>query len=79
MRWRLSLEDLEVCLAVKLERCYSEVMSWIRARLVFAVLRSSIMCLRGACTKWRGLGLEDGMPILLMELHIPEIVYCHCY
>ena len=60
------LRRLGDCLAVKWERSYSEVMGWIRARLVFAVLRSSIMCLRGACTKWRGLGLEDVAPISLM-------------
>ena len=49
------LRRLGDCLAVKWERSYSEVMGWIRARLVFTVLRSSIMCLRGARTKWRGL------------------------
>ena len=60
------LRRLGDCLAVKWEKSYSEVMSWIRARLVFAVLRSSIMCLRGARMKWRGLGLEDGAPISLI-------------
>ena len=48
---------------MKWERSYCEVMGWVRARLVFAVLRSSILCLRGARTKWRGLGWEDGAPI----------------
>ena len=53
-------------LAAKWERSYSDVMCWVRARLVFAVLRSSILCLRGARTKWRGLGLEDGASISLL-------------
>ena len=60
------LKRLGDCLAVKWDKSYSEVMGWVRARLMFAVLRSSIMCLRGARTKWRGLGLEDGAPISLM-------------
>ena len=50
-------------LAVKWEKSYSEVMGWVRARLSFAILRASILCLRGSRTKWRGLGLEDGAPI----------------
>ena len=60
MRLRLSLEDFEtVYIAVKWERSYCEVKGWVRARLVLAVLQSSIMCLRGASTKWRRLGLKD--------------------
>ena len=76
MRLRLSLEDLEtVYIAVKWERSYCEVKGWVWARLVFAVLRSSIMCLRGASTKWRRLGLVDGAPISLILLGILEIEY----
>ena len=37
-----------------------------RARLMFAVLRSTILCLRGSRSKWRSLGLEDGAPLRLI-------------
>ena len=50
-------------LAVKWEISYSQVMGWLRARLSFDILRASFLCLRGSCTKWRGLELEDGAPI----------------
>ena len=53
-------------LAVKWERGYSEVMSWIRARLSFAVLRASILCLRGSRTKWRSVEHFDGAPLALI-------------
>ena len=52
-------------LAVKWERGYSEVMSWIRARLSFAILRASILCLRGSRTKWRSVEHFDGAPLAL--------------
>ena len=55
-------------LAAKWERSYCEVMGWVRARLSFAILRATIMCLRGSRVKWRSLGVEDGAPIgLFME------------
>ena len=50
-------------LAEKWDRTYGETMGWLRARLAFAILRASILCLRGSRTKWRCLGLEDGAPI----------------
>ena len=53
-------------LANKWDKSYGEVMGWIRARLMFAVLRSTILCLRGSRSKWRSLGLEDGAPLRLI-------------
>ena len=38
-------------LMIKWERIYCEVMGWIRTRMSFAILRSSILCLRGSRTK----------------------------
>ena len=35
-------------LASKWDQSYDEVMGWIRARLTFAILRSSILCIRGS-------------------------------
>ena len=57
------LKRLADDLARKWEKQYSETMEWIRARLSFAVLRASILCLRGSRTKWRCLRIEDGAPI----------------
>ena len=57
------LKRLGDVVSVKWERSYSEVMGWVRARLSFAILRASILCLRGSRVKWRCLGLEDGASI----------------
>ncbi len=50
-------------LSSKWDQGYGEVMGCIRARLSFAILRSTMLCLRGSRSKWRGLGIEDGAPI----------------
>ena len=50
-------------LSLKWEKSYSLVMGWIRARLSFAILRATVLCLRGSHAKWRCLGIEDGAPI----------------
>ena len=50
-------------LSVKWERSYSQVMEWVRARISFAVLRATILCLRGSRTRWRSLGVEDAASI----------------
>ena len=47
-------------LAAKWERPYSVVMGWVRARLSFAILRATLLCVRGSRTKWRSLGIVDG-------------------
>ena len=39
------------------------MLGWIHARLAFAILRASVLCIRGSRTKWRSLGLEDGAAI----------------
>ena len=53
-------------LSTRWDRSYSEVMGWVRARMLFAILRATILCLRGARAKWRCLGLEDGTPLRLV-------------
>ena len=45
------------------ERHYGEVIRWMRARLAFALVRATIVCVRGSRTKWRSLGLEDGAAV----------------
>ncbi len=53
-------------LSVKWDQSYGEVMGWMRSRLTFAILRSTILCLRGSWSKWRCLGVEDGAPLRLI-------------
>ena len=50
-------------LSAKWEMDYGTVMGWVRARLSFAILRATLLCVRGSRTKWRALGLVDGVSI----------------
>jgi len=45
------------------EKSYSNVLSWVRARLGFALIRATVLCLHGSCTHWRSLDFEDGAAI----------------
>ena len=47
-------------LAARWERPYS-VMGWVRARLSFVILWAALLCVSGSSTKWRSLGLVDGV------------------
>ena len=48
-------------IAVKWEKSHSEVMGWVRARMDFAILRATNLCLRGSRVIWRsGHGMDDG-------------------
>ena len=49
----------------KWEKPFSIVMNWIRARLSFAILRATLLCVRGSRTKWRCLGITDGASLPL--------------
>ena len=40
-----------------------EVIRWLRARLAFALVRATNVCIRGSRTKWQSLGLEDGAAV----------------
>ena len=52
-------------LCVKWEKSFSLVMNWMRARLSFAILRATLLCVRGSRTKWRCLGITDGASLPL--------------
>ena len=54
------LKHLVEHLAMKWGRSYGAVMSWVRTRLSFAILRVTMLCVRGSRTRWRSLGLVDG-------------------
>ena len=49
--------------SVTWERHYGEVIKWLQARLTFASVRATNVCIRGSRTKWRSLGLEDGAAV----------------
>ena len=53
-------------LSLKWTRPYSEVINWIRTRLTFAIIRASLLCLRGSRTKWRSIDTCDGAPLDLI-------------
>ena len=53
-------------LSRKWNRNYSTVLGWIRTHLTFAILRATILCLRGSRTKWRSITVVDGSPLDLI-------------
>ena len=57
------LKRLAFCLCARWERSHADVISWIRTRLAFAILRATVLCVRGSHTRWHCLGLEDGASI----------------
>ena len=44
------LKRLAYCLSAHWERSYADIMYWIRAQLSFAILRATILCVRGSPT-----------------------------
>ena len=56
-------------LAAKWKWPYSVVMGWVRARLSFAILQATLLCVRGSRTEWRSLGISDGasLPIIAVN------------
>ena len=57
------IKRLATGLSSKWERNYYEVLCWVCTRLAFAILRATGLCVRGTCSKWRCLGLEDSAGI----------------
>ena len=61
------VKQLAQKLAHKWDKSNSEVIGWMRARLSFAILRATNLCLRGSRTKWwSAIGTDDGavLPII---------------
>ena len=46
------MKRIAASLAAKLEKSYSETVSFVRTRLSFAILRSASLCLHGSRVKW---------------------------
>ena len=59
------LKHLGRSLSVTWERHYGEVIRWLQARLAFALVLATNVCIQGSRTKWRSLGLEDGAAVLI--------------
>ena len=48
-------------LSVTWGRSYGNALGWLKARLGFAVIRATYICLRGSRVAWRsGSGIDDG-------------------
>ena len=60
------IKHLSERLSYKWERNYSTVVSWVRTRITFAIIRASVLCLRGSRTKWRSMEMADGSPLSLI-------------
>ena len=70
------LKHLGRSLSVTWEHHYGKLIGWLRARLVFALISATIVCIRVFRTKWQSLGLEDGAAVPFY-IQLMNIVYCH--
>ena len=59
---------LSSLLTAKWNSSYSSVMGWLRCQLMFSLLRSSIMCIRGACSS----SGHAAKPLLSVDLMTAE-------
>ena len=57
------LKHLGSSLSVTWERHYGEVIGWSWARLAFALVQATNVCIWGSRTKWKSLRLEDGAAV----------------
>ena len=55
----LFIKKLARGLVARWDKSYSNVLGWVKARLGFALVRATLMCLHGSRTHWRSLGFED--------------------
>ena len=70
------LERIADLLSVNWKMDYGLVMGWIRTRLSFAILRATRLCIRECCTKWRSLGLVNGVSIALWSEYFGLLLHC---
>ena len=57
-------------LSEKLDLSYGEVMGWIRCKLSFALVRSAIMCICGACSRMHSLVFDAPLDVQIAEAHL---------
>ena len=58
------------CLASKWDQPYSSIMSWLRCKLTFSLLRLAIQCLRGARSSTGHPHRSLAMDLITAELHL---------
>ena len=76
----LLLKRLAQSISIKWEKPLEQTTGWLRAKLSFAILRATNLCLRGSRTKWRsGVGMDDGAGLLAeLDKHFYFIpLFCH--
>ena len=59
----LFLKRLADRISSKWDQQYATTLHWLRTKLSFALVRATDLCIRGSRSKWRGLGIEDGLGI----------------
>ena len=71
MRTTHGAPSLGVQSAYKWGKSLSEVTGWVPARMVFAILRATNLCLRDSRKKWRsGTGMDDVQVYPLVRIKI---------
>ena len=60
------VKRLSASLASRLEKPFSDVLTFVRSRLLFASVSSASMCLRGSRIKWRSGGADSALMMVLL-------------
>ena len=60
-------------LTEKLELSYGEVMGWIKCKLSFALVRSAIMCIRGARSRMHSPIFDAPMDVQIVKLAFSQV------
>ena len=64
------LKRLADKLSEKWGKSYGHVLTWLKMKLSFALLRATNLCLRGSRQRWRsGTGIDDGagLPVSISD------------
>ena len=59
------LKQISDMLLARWEVDYETVKGWAHAKLLFAILRATLLCVQESRTKWHALGLVDGASIAI--------------
>ena len=77
------LKRLAQSISIKWEKPLGQTTGWLHAKLSFAILRATNLCLRGSRTKWRsGVEIDDGAGL---QAELPKsdehfiVSFCCCF
>ena len=59
------LKQIDNMLPVNWEMDYGTVLGWVRARLSFAILHATLLCIQGSGTMWCAFDLVEGASIAI--------------